>query len=85
MPFRRMHVSIGPPWVEEAFRDFTGLGGEGMLGRLTTAAFCYLLLMGQRRMALYVAGPIVGGLLVSVALKTHLPPRATRNPLPALG
>jgi undecaprenyl-diphosphatase len=41
-----------------------------VLGLLTTAALVYLLLMGQRRMALYLAVAIIGGLLVSVALKT---------------
>ena len=28
---------IGPSWVEETFRDFTGLGGVGVLGLLTAA------------------------------------------------
>lgn len=60
---------IGPLWVEEIFRDFTGLGGVGVLGLLTAATLGYLLLMGQRRTALYLAVAIVGGLLVSVALK----------------
>jgi undecaprenyl-diphosphatase len=28
---------VGPAWLEEAFRDFTGLGGVGVLGLLTAA------------------------------------------------
>jgi len=60
---------IGPPWVEETFRDFTGLGGVGVLGLLTAATLGYLLLMGQRRAALYLALAILGGLAVSLALK----------------
>ena len=60
---------IGPPRVEEIFRDFTGLGGVGVLGLLTAATLGYVMLMGQRRTALYLAVAIVGGLLVSVALK----------------
>ncbi len=59
---------IGPR-VEEIFRDFTGLGGVGVLGLLTAATLGYVMLMGQRRTALYLAVAIVGGLLVSVALK----------------
>ena len=60
---------IGPAWVEEAFRDFTGLGGVGVLGLLTAATLGYLLLMGQPRAALYLAVAILGGLAVSMALK----------------
>jgi undecaprenyl-diphosphatase len=60
---------IGPAWVEEAFRDFTGLGGVGVLGLVTLATLGYLWLRGMRRAALYVLLAIGGGLLVSLALK----------------
>ncbi len=60
---------IGPDWVEESFRDFTGLGGVGVLGLLTAATLGYLWLQGMRRAALYVLVAIGGGLLVSLALK----------------
>lgn len=60
---------IGPAWVEESFRDFTGLGGVGVLGLLTAATLGYLWLMGMRRVALYVLLAIGSGLLVSLALK----------------
>ncbi len=60
---------IGPAWVEESFRDFTGLGGVGVLGLLTAATLGYLWLMGMRRAALYVLLAIGGGLLVSLMLK----------------
>jgi undecaprenyl-diphosphatase len=60
---------IGPAWVEESFRDFTGLGGMGVLGLLTVATLGYLWLMGLRRAAVYLLLAIVGGLLVSLALK----------------
>jgi undecaprenyl-diphosphatase len=61
--------ALGPAWVEEAFRDFTGLGGVGVLGLLTLAILGYLWLRGMRRAALYVLLAIGGGLLVSLALK----------------
>jgi len=60
---------IGPAWVEEAFRDFTGLGGVGVLGLLTLATLGYLWLRGMRWAALYVLLAIGGGLLMSLALK----------------
>ena len=60
---------IGPAWVEEAFRDFTGLGGVGVLGLLTAATLGYLWLQGMRRAALYVLLALCGGLLLSLALK----------------
>jgi undecaprenyl-diphosphatase len=61
--------AIGPAWVQESFRDFTGLGGIGVLGLLSIATLAYLWLMGMRRAALYLITAIVGGLLVSLALK----------------
>lgn len=60
---------IGPAWLQEAFRDFTGLGGTGVLGLLSIATLGYLWLMGMRRAALHLIIAIVGGLLVSLALK----------------
>jgi undecaprenyl-diphosphatase len=60
---------IGPDWLQEAVRDFTGLGGVGVLGLLTLAILGYLWLMGMRRAALYVLLAILSGLLVSLALK----------------
>ena len=60
---------IGPAWVEEAFRDFTGLGGVGVLGLLTAATLGYLWLLRMRRAAIYLLVAIGGGLLLSLALK----------------
>jgi undecaprenyl-diphosphatase len=59
----------GPQWVEEAFRDFTGLGGVGVLGLVTLATLGYLWLQGLRRECTYLLLAIGGGLLVSLALK----------------
>ena len=60
---------IGPAWVQEGFRDFTGLGGTGVLGLLSIATLGYLWLMGMRRAALHLLIAVIGGLLVSLALK----------------
>jgi undecaprenyl-diphosphatase len=61
---------LGPAWVEEMFRDFTALGGTGVLGLLTVASVGYLWLMGLRRVAVFLVMAIVSGLLLSLALKT---------------
>jgi len=60
---------LGPAWVEEMFRDFTALGGAGVLGLLSMISVGYLWLMGQRRVALFLLFAIIGGLLLSSMLK----------------
>jgi undecaprenyl-diphosphatase len=60
---------LGPVWVEEMFRDFTALGGIGVLGLLTVSSAGYLWLMGLRRVAVFLVLAIAGGLLLSLALK----------------
>jgi len=61
---------LGPAWMEEMFRDFTALGGVGVLSLFTLASVVYLWLLGLHRVALYVLLAILGGLLLSTALKT---------------
>lgn len=61
---------LGPAWVEEMFRDFTALGGTGVLSLLTLISVGYLWLQGMRRIALFLLLAILGGLLLSLALKT---------------
>ena len=60
---------LGPAWVEEMFRDFTALGGIGVLGLLTLVSVGYLWLQGLRRTAWFLLLAILGGLLLSLALK----------------
>lgn len=61
---------LGPAWLEEMFRDFTALGGFGVLSLLTLASAGYLWLQGLRRIALFVLLAIGGGLLLTLALKS---------------
>ena len=61
---------LGPAWLEEMFRDFTALGGVGVLSLLTLLSVVYLWLQGFRRVALFVLFAILGGLLLSTLLKT---------------
>ncbi len=60
---------IGPPWMEEAVRDFTGLGSMAVLSLLTLAVCGFLVLDGKERVALLVFAAVTGGLLGSTLLK----------------
>jgi undecaprenyl-diphosphatase len=60
---------IGPPWLEEAARDITGLGSYAVLGFLFLSVIAYLLLMQKRATALWVAISVLGGILLSNVLK----------------
>jgi undecaprenyl-diphosphatase len=61
---------IGPLWVEEMFRDFTALGGVGVLSLITLLSVIYLWLQGLHRVAIFTLLAILGGLLLSTILKT---------------
>lgn len=60
---------IGPVWVEEMMRDFSGLGSTAVLTVLTAAVVAYLLLAGKDRTALVVFLSIGSGQILSTALK----------------
>ncbi len=60
---------VGPGWLEEIGRDFTALGGVGVLTLIALAAVGYLLLDGKRRPAAVVALAILGGLVISTVMK----------------
>ncbi len=59
----------GPPFLLEAVRDITALGGTTL--RLLAAAFgiTVLLMLGRRRPALFLGVAMIGGLLVNTAFK----------------
>ncbi|WP_349368192.1 phosphatase PAP2 family protein [Salinarimonas sp.] len=61
---------LGPGWLEEMMRDFTALGGTGVLTLLTIAAVGFLLVAKAPRVALAVALAIGGGILLSTLLKS---------------
>ncbi len=52
---------LGPPWVEELFRDFTALGGVSVLLLLTLAVAAFLLLDRRIRAAMLVLASVGGG------------------------
>ena len=59
----------GPEWLDLVARDITSLGGAAVLVLLTVAALGYLLLVRKWSAAIFVAISIVGGTLISTALK----------------
>ena len=64
------HGLLGPPGLQDAARDITALGGVTTLTLLTGLTTSFLVLDGKKRMALFVCGSVVSGLLVSTLLKT---------------
>ncbi|MHC4556505.1 MAG: phosphatase PAP2 family protein [Planctomycetota bacterium] len=59
----------GPKWLEEMGRDFTALGGMGILVLLTTATVGGYLLQGRYKTALLILVAVLGGLMISLMLK----------------
>ena len=72
---------LGPPWVQETARDVTALGSVTVLSLLTIAVFGFFALDGKMPLALFTAGSVVSGLMVSSFLK-HLFHRARPDLVP---
>lgn len=60
---------IGPRWFEETARDFTALGGVGVLATITLASAGFLVLDGKHRAALFVLLAVTSGQAISMFLK----------------
>src|SRR5258708_10635774 len=60
---------IGTPAVQDAARDITALGGVVVVVLLTVVTGGFLVLDGKRRMALFVCGSVLSGLIASTILK----------------
>jgi undecaprenyl-diphosphatase len=65
----RPNDPLGPPWLEEAVRDITGLGSMAVLVLVTAAAIAYLLLVARGREALLVVIAVGVGQILSSLLK----------------
>jgi undecaprenyl-diphosphatase len=61
---------IGPRWLEELARDFTALGGVGVLTAMTLAVAGFLALQGKHHAAVYVLVAVGTGLLAGMLLKS---------------
>jgi undecaprenyl-diphosphatase len=60
---------LGPAWLEELMRDFTALGGVGVLTLVVLSAIGYLLVLRKPRAALAVMLTVGGGIALSTAMK----------------
>lgn len=59
----------GPAWVEHTLRDFTALGGEPVLALITTIVVLYFAFSGRHDLSLFTLFAIVGGTVLTFALK----------------
>lgn len=60
---------VGPPWIEEMVRDFTSLGGTGVLTFIIAAVTIYYLIRGRYREMLILVTAVVGAFLISYFFK----------------
>lgn len=60
---------IGPSWLPEAARDVTALGSFSVLTILVVGVVAFLVLVGNRRTALFLTASVLGGTIVSTILK----------------
>jgi len=63
---------LGTPWVQEAARDITALGGTAVLSLITAIAAGFLVLDGKKHMGLFLVGSIFGGMLAGTILKSQI-------------
>lgn len=63
---------LGPPWLQEMMRDFTALGGVGVLSMIVLAACGYLMLLRKKRAAVAVLLAVAGGVLISQLIKAGI-------------
>lgn len=60
---------IGPAWFEAAWRDVTALGGAAVLTLVTLACAGYLLIARRYRTLVVLAVVVVGGVVLTFAMK----------------
>lgn len=63
---------LGPPWVQEAVRDFTALGSVSVLVFIVAAVVLYFLFSGRAGAALFVFVAVAGGQVLSSLLKLFI-------------
>ena len=60
---------IGPPWLPEMMRDVTALGSYAFLTLVVVCVVGYLALIRKHALSLLMLAAVVGGMLISNALK----------------
>lgn len=64
-----LNVTIGPPWLHEAGRDITALGGVAVLSIVTITGAVFLLAIRKYHAMWLLIGSAVGALILSSLLK----------------
>ena len=62
-------LPAGPPWLKEAMRDITALGGTSVLAIIVVGVAGFLAVSGLRHAAAMVLGSVAIGVLLSSSLK----------------
>ena len=62
-------IPIGPDWLTKAVTDITSLGGVTVLTLVTALSVLYLLLIRKRVTGLFLLASVLGGWMISNALK----------------
>jgi undecaprenyl-diphosphatase len=60
---------LGPLWMEEMVRDFSAMGGMGLISFFSLAWIGFLALQRKFRAALFLAATVFGGIGLSLILK----------------
>lgn len=60
---------LGPHWLQEALRDFMGLGGEGVMVLFIAGGLGTLWLAGRPREAFWFLGDVIGAFVIASVLK----------------
>lgn len=60
---------VGPRWFEEMIRDYTSLGGTGVLILMVTAVSCYLFMLKRYKNLAILLTAVLGGVILSFLLK----------------
>lgn len=60
---------LGPFWMEEMVRDFSAMGGMGLISFFSLAWIGFLALQRKFRAALFLAATVLGGIGLSLILK----------------
>jgi undecaprenyl-diphosphatase len=61
---------LGPPWIEEMMRDFTALGGTGILTLIVLAVTLFYMIQGRYKEMLILVTAVIGAFIFSYFLKS---------------
>lgn len=60
---------LGPRWLEDSVRDITALGSPAVLGFFVLITAIFLILLGKRRLSIFMLAATIGGTFAVTVLK----------------